>query len=295
MSSKPKQQHQEQGDRLERAIAVIEDAIVKHNPALQSCNHTIESKKQVRVEGVRHELDVYVEYDFGSAKTLFVFECKNRNRRAGKDEVYVLLEKVNAVAAQNGYLVARGFTQSAVAAAKQSRGRIILVQATDYIGQAIDFPQSPVKMRTPLNPTFQILLHCNGGTGRAVQLDLAKLPHDFAHNIKKRGHQLLGAHMLDLDARGVRGRCAQRFRVTESIPAVKIPSGTVASITYLIEYTYVNEPIPTKISARFDVPGRGKYVEFEFTDPVRGPLRVGIGSSEIGDGKWRASLSKADK
>ena len=98
----------------------------------------------------------------------------------------------------------------------------------------------------------------------------------------KRCHELLNANSAKLAASVGEGRSPHRIRHAEPIPPVTIDGAQVSSAIYEITYIYANEAIPTRISAKFDVPGRGNYIEFEFVHPHHGPLRVSIGASEIG-------------
>jgi hypothetical protein len=88
----------------------IEDALLAMNPALSTGNYRVETRRVFVIEGVRHEVDVYVKVDLGSGyDTVVLFECKNwQHQSVGKNEVIVLSEKVKALSASKAYLVARG-------------------------------------------------------------------------------------------------------------------------------------------------------------------------------------------
>lgn len=122
----------ETGDILEQAVRDIECALLAMNPAVQTANYRVETKRVFVIEGVRHEVDVYVKIDFGAGyDTTVLFECKNWQHKAvGKNEIIVFSEKVKALSAPKGYFVARGFSRDAQAQAKQDK-RISLLHASD--------------------------------------------------------------------------------------------------------------------------------------------------------------------
>ncbi len=120
------------GDVLEQAVRTIETAILRTLPAAGHSKLTIETKKIIVVEGVKHEIDVWVHVDPGGGyDTLVVFECKDWKKTVGKNEVIVLSEKLKASGAQHGYLVARKFSRYASAQAKLDRRIELLQFATD--------------------------------------------------------------------------------------------------------------------------------------------------------------------
>jgi hypothetical protein len=119
------------GEQLEKAVRVVEEAIIATDPNLRERSFTLDLRKRVVIEGVQHEIDVWVtlgaSHDYDA---IFIFECKDWKRPVSKKEVIVLAEKVRAVSAQRGFLVARNFTKSAYAQSLQDN-RIQLVQLSD--------------------------------------------------------------------------------------------------------------------------------------------------------------------
>jgi hypothetical protein len=98
---------QQKGNSLEAAVAAIEALILATAPGLREKTFLIESKKIVKVDGVRHEIDIFVTIDLGQEyKSIFIFECKNWKDAVDKNEIIILSEKVRATAAAHGYLVA---------------------------------------------------------------------------------------------------------------------------------------------------------------------------------------------
>jgi len=130
----------EKGNELENAVKAIEHAILQSSPGLEKDSFLIESKKIVVIEGVRHEIDVWVEIDHGKGyKSIFIFECKNWESGVGKNEIIVFSEKIDAVQAQRGFFVAKSFTKDARAQADKDK-RINLLSATEYSVENMPIP-----------------------------------------------------------------------------------------------------------------------------------------------------------
>lgn len=130
----------EKGNELETAVKAIEHAILQSAPGLEKDSFLIESKKIVVIEGVRHEIDVWVEIDHGKGyKSIFIFECKNWESSVGKNEIIIFSEKIDAVQAQRGFFVAKSFTKDAEAQANKDK-RIHLLSATEHPVENMPIP-----------------------------------------------------------------------------------------------------------------------------------------------------------
>jgi hypothetical protein len=126
--------NKDKGDVLERAVELIQRAILSADPGVAGNKFSIEVNKIETVAGVRHELDVYVKTQTGSAyESVFIFECKNWNKPVGKNEVIVLAEKVKVICASRGFLVAREFTRDAEAQIKLDPRLRTVVCRDDFI------------------------------------------------------------------------------------------------------------------------------------------------------------------
>ncbi|MCP5283748.1 MAG: restriction endonuclease [Burkholderiaceae bacterium] len=132
---------QVKGDDLELAVRLIEDAILAAGYKGSISSYEIESKKIVVVQGVRHEIDLFVKMQPAPGyESHFIFECKNWAANVGKNEIIVFAEKVRCLNVSRGYFVARDFTKDAVAQANIN-GRISLLRADIYEPvQRIAFP-----------------------------------------------------------------------------------------------------------------------------------------------------------
>src|SRR2546429_4693221 len=121
------------GNNLEEAVHLIEEMILRTNPATKEATIAIEPKKIIVVDGVKHEIDVYITIDCGKGyKSVFIFECKNWQEAVGKNEIIVFSEKIGAVQAQKGYFIAKKYGEYAQAQAKKDK-RIELLTASDEL------------------------------------------------------------------------------------------------------------------------------------------------------------------
>jgi hypothetical protein len=118
----------EKGNELEEAVEAIEKFIIAQNPGLQTQDIRIERKKIIIVEGVKHEIDLYVEINLGlGSPFIYIFECKNWEANVDKNEIIVFSEKIQCVNAQNGYFIAKGFSSYATAQAKRDSRMELLI------------------------------------------------------------------------------------------------------------------------------------------------------------------------
>ena len=128
---------QKKGDDLERAVQILETYILGSNPATKEADITIEPKKIVVVNNVRHEIDIYITIDLGKGyAAYYIFECKNWTKKVGKDEIIVFSKKIDVVHAQKGYFIAKSFTKDAKAQAEQD-ARVELLTATEELDTSL--------------------------------------------------------------------------------------------------------------------------------------------------------------
>lgn len=153
------------GRVLEDAVRAIEHAILTEAPGLAESTFTIQTRRVVSVDGVRHEIDVWVEIDAGNEySSVFIFECKNWEAPVGKNELIVFSEKIAAVRAQCGFFVAKAFTKDAEAQSrKDKRVRLLTAQ---------ELPTDP----SLLPADFHVLSHEH----THVQLELYGVDHGDA-------------------------------------------------------------------------------------------------------------------
>jgi Restriction endonuclease len=120
------------GDALHNAVRAIERSILVMSPSLKQSTFFFEDKKVIIVDGVRHEIDIFVTIRAAPGyDSVHIFECKNWRKSVGKTEILDFSAKVKAVNAAHGYFVAKSFTRYAKAQAKQD-GRITLLTASQH-------------------------------------------------------------------------------------------------------------------------------------------------------------------
>lgn len=123
---------QVKGDALEDAVRMIEMVILGADPNAVDSPIKIERKKILKVQGVRHEIDIYITITSGKGYiSTYIFECKNWQDKIDKDEIIVFARKVADLRATKGFFVARRFTKDAVAQA--NRDGIELLTADDVV------------------------------------------------------------------------------------------------------------------------------------------------------------------
>jgi hypothetical protein len=152
----------EKGNALEAAVASIERQILANSPALKEKRFLIESKKIITVEGVHHEIDIFVTIDLGDGyKSVFIFECKNWQEAVGKNEVIIFTEKIAVTQAQRGFFVAKSFTKDAQSqAATDPRVSLLIASEHDPTTAPLPFGFHGAIM-TPVN--FDATFYVRGG------------------------------------------------------------------------------------------------------------------------------------
>jgi len=130
----------QKGSHLEDAVRLIEQTILNSKPGLKEFPFLIETKKIFVADGVRHEIDVYVEIDLGHGyKSVFIFECKNWKDPVGKNELIIFSEKLKITNAQKGYFTAKKLTKDAINQATKDN-RIELLEITADNSIILSFP-----------------------------------------------------------------------------------------------------------------------------------------------------------
>jgi hypothetical protein len=121
---------QEKGNALEDAVRLIEQTILQSTA--KDATVTIEPKKVITVDGVKHEIDLFITIDFGKGYTaIYIFECKNWIKGIGKNSIIVFSAKINVTKAQKGFFIAKRFGKHAVAQAKLDSRIELLTASTE--------------------------------------------------------------------------------------------------------------------------------------------------------------------
>ena len=97
--------NQIKGDELEDAVRLIEIVILGADPNAMDSPITIDCKKILTFEGVKHEIDIYITINNGKGYTsTFIFECKNWQDKINPKEIIAFAQKVKDVNAQRDSL-----------------------------------------------------------------------------------------------------------------------------------------------------------------------------------------------
>jgi len=121
------------GRALEKAVRFIQEEMLKTDPALKGAKFEIGSNQIIIKSGIRMEFDVLVKTLPGSIhESVSVFECKNWSKPVGLDQIMIFTRKLDAVAANRGFFVAKKFTKSAESAALLDQ-RIKLIRCSDEL------------------------------------------------------------------------------------------------------------------------------------------------------------------
>lgn len=108
----------QKGDLLEYAVLRIEETVLAQHPQFKGCDVTIERKKILVLQGVRHEIDLLVTINpQTNYPAQHIIECKNWKAPVGTAEVASLAIKREAVRASSASLIAPVFTKDARALA----------------------------------------------------------------------------------------------------------------------------------------------------------------------------------
>lgn len=129
----------QKGKELEDSVYFIQKTILESDPKYRGQEFTLTRNEIFNAGDVHHEIDILVcvnpRTDY---EAKLIFECKNWSASVGKNEVIVLAEKVDALSASRGFLVAKEFSKDAVAQAKKNP-RIKLVSCSSDFQSALTF------------------------------------------------------------------------------------------------------------------------------------------------------------
>jgi hypothetical protein len=106
----------DKGRALEQAVKFITETILSSTPELKGTSCSIETKVRDNSSGVLHEIDVLVKTHLNSDyEATWIFERKNWPKPVDKNEIIILAEKVEALQASRGFIVAKSLTTEAQA------------------------------------------------------------------------------------------------------------------------------------------------------------------------------------
>jgi hypothetical protein len=277
----------ETGDALHRAVLSIERLILRSAPTLGEKTFLIEDKKVIRVNGVRHEIDIFVTVDAAPGyAAVYIFECKNWANPVGKNEIVVFSEKIKVLNAAHGYFVAKSFTEDARAQANLD-GRLTLLLAAEHdfaslaplgdlnlhsIAAVAKHAETEFKKRGSTGSVLEPFeLDKANATMRGETLDLNVFIRDWANKTIADDTLKIRTERM---AEGVYERKVESKR--EFPDSDFIVNGLdMGSAAIVVDYhLHVYHP---PIISRFDVESRGRFWSFApFVLPEGGTMQMAI-------------------
>lgn len=126
------------GDSLEDAVETIESILFSREPSLKEAKISIERNKILTLKGAKNEIDLLVTIELAKGYTCqYLFECKNWNKKVGKNEIAVFADKIDAIKIAKGFFIAKTFTKDAIKRAEYDKIELIKV---DDSFQVINIP-----------------------------------------------------------------------------------------------------------------------------------------------------------
>jgi hypothetical protein len=257
----------EKGDALEAAVAAIEEFILQSSAALNK-KPTIEKKKIIVVNGVRHEIDVYVTADLGPGyKPVFIFECKNWQEAVNKNEVIIFSEKIDVSQATSGCFVAKSYTADAEAQAKKDpRITLLLAAEHDPANPAIDFFS-----RFPEMTKLDMRLSARGSKGltmNTVRFDDARIIYrgvlvDFREQVNAWSIEACDKNLMEffneLVPEGLYQRSVDHERI---FPPGELTVNDLDIEKMFLHVDYQVRVLKSPVVSHFEVQSRGRFISF---------------------------------
>ncbi len=267
----------QKGKVLERAVKLIQEAVLKSDPKLKGISFSIETNKTIKIADVRHEIDVFVKtLPNSSYESTWIFECKNWSEPVDKNQVIYLAEKVKVVGATKGFLVAKEFTKDARAQANTNQ-RLDLITCADDFLSPFDFKlqhsvTTPTSIKVNLKrrgnwPNAFVNLDCKNEKSylnkQPINLEsffntkVDEIIHE-EHRLNVARYRFEGTHW---------GRQEKSIEFTND--ELLIGDFDVESATVVVEFTV--EIRNQKLISKFELQDQGQAFSFEpFEDEVSG-------------------------
>lgn len=258
------------GDALERAIQILETFILGTNPSTREATVTIEPKKIIDNNGVKHEIDIYITVDPGNGyDSIYIFECKNWEHKVGKNEIIVFSEKINITRAAKGFFVAKSFTSDAEARAKQDK-KITLLIATDELDTSISLiADFSININTDIN-SHTNFIYRPGATSQPETLTdesfaLYRNEHLLLRTVNERIRQQLIDKTMQRAPAAAFFEDSGVYKITQSV--LFQPQELVIEDCEIyradMTVTWKTRIIHPSIVSKFDIKTRGRVITYE--------------------------------
>jgi hypothetical protein len=127
-------EHIKKGRALEQAVKFIQETVLNSSPEFKGTKFSVDTNVRDNSSGVLHEIDVLVKAHADTDyEAKWIFECKNWAQPIGKNEVIILAEKVEALRANKGFLVAKSITSEAHAQLEQKKRLTFIRCSEDFL------------------------------------------------------------------------------------------------------------------------------------------------------------------
>jgi hypothetical protein len=262
--------HQAPGDKgneLEKAVQAIEGAILSQAPGFVEGTFALQGKKIIRHGGVRHEIDIYVSARLPAGyEATFIFECKNWERKVGKNDIIVFDEKSAATSAQRGFFVAKSFTRDARARAAKSERMTLLLASHVLPVTRIDFPQIQLFNATAVTVNAQFLGFAERSELKRLELKGTPLvidgtEHDASEYIAAEANRLKDPAMFKAGRDLEEGRAhTTEFSDLQTYEKGRVTLDGKPTRSIEIRGTVEFERVVGSIESIYEVQSRGRYL-----------------------------------
>jgi hypothetical protein len=266
----PRTKAQIKGDALERAVQVLETYILSTKHATKEAIVTIEPKKIIDVNSVKHEIDIYITIDHGKGyESIFIFECKNWENKVNKNEIIVFSEKIAVTRASKGFFVAKSFTSDAEARAVQDRRMTLLIATEELDMSASLITDFSISINTDVNSHITFFFRpsetSKPGTLTDESFAIYRHEHLLLRTLNERLRQrLINETMQQVPANAfVDDTCS--YNITKSLvfqPQELFIEGSEfyrADMTVTWKTRIIRPPIVSK----FDIKTRGRVITYD--------------------------------
>jgi|ERR1039458_1971637 hypothetical protein len=261
----------DKGRALEQAVKFIQETILNSSPALKGTHFTIETNVRDTSSGVLHEIDVLVKTQPDTDyEAKVIFECKNWSNPVDKNAVIILAEKVEALHASRGYLVAKSLTTEAQAQIALKK-RLEFIRCTEDFLSPLNGVEIIHRVTEALPITVQIKDRNSAPSPELRSLDWKTLdcrlngePGDFLAFIKPHIDDLIHEDEKKNHAKYINTgtHCGQVAAQLGFSPG-ELMLGQIDVEYIVIPLWFFVETRRKKILSKFELAGRGRAYLFE--------------------------------
>lgn len=260
------------GRELEYALRRIEESVLAHNPDLAGAKARIEQNKIIIVDGVRHEVDIWVVLNEGTNySTTHILECKNWRDPVGTEEIGKLAIKRSEVGAHTASLIGTGFTDDAKRLALKHGIKLSVARDFRFLDVAAPFVSHKIEGGA-VSITYA---HSSPAAPANLSYDNTQTEIDGkAVNLAAILDALIASHLQETTRADPRYKLSGPHSGTTNFRHLPRPGSlfidgfevaiVAAQITYTAEIQY-----PTVVT-RFSIEGRGGFFKLQYPPGTMG-------------------------